>query len=149
MSAISDPAVFDHVRPTAGPYEDGIYRVVGTDDGSVTLLRVGDADGRRVNTGAIVTVEAAQLERFEPAENPDGNRGPGESLLRVPAALYWSVRAAIDGLLRRPVSAAVAVAVLLTGSAGGWILDLPGVVSSLLVVAGGLGLALLASGQYP
>ena len=86
---MGDPSVFDHVRPWDAPYEDGIYRVVGTADGSVTLLRVGDADGRRLNTGTIVTVEAAQLEGFEPAENPDGNRGLGESLLAVPAGWGW------------------------------------------------------------
>lgn len=146
---MDDPSVFDHVRPGDTPYEDGIYRVVGTADGSVTLLRVGDADGRRLNTGTIVTVEAAELERFEPAENPDGNRGLGESLSAVPATLYWSVRGAVDGLIRRPVPAAVAVAVLLTGYGGGLVLDLPGAVSTLLVAAGGLGLALLASGRYP
>jgi hypothetical protein len=49
---LEDLAVYDHLRPTAperAGVNPGVYRVVGTDP--VTLLRVGDADGRRVTTG--------------------------------------------------------------------------------------------------
>ncbi|WP_226005891.1 hypothetical protein [Natrinema salinisoli] len=66
-------AMRDHCRPIAGDYPDGIYRVVGTGEDTVTLFRVGDAEGRRVNTGEIVTVRDREFEAFEPAENPDGN----------------------------------------------------------------------------
>ncbi|WP_254523410.1 hypothetical protein [Natrinema caseinilyticum] len=67
-------SIRDHVRPIEADRPDGIYRVVGTSREAVTLLRVGDADGRRVSTGEIVTVSADDLEGFDRAENPDGNR---------------------------------------------------------------------------
>jgi hypothetical protein len=72
------PAVSDHYRASDGTagVDNGVYRVVGTADETVTLLRVGDADGRRVHTGEIETVEPDALTAFEPAENPDGNRSP-------------------------------------------------------------------------
>ncbi|QIB72785.1 hypothetical protein G3I44_01970 [Halogeometricum borinquense] len=45
------PAVYDHYRADDAAVSDGVYRVVGTDDETVTLLRVADADGRRSNVG--------------------------------------------------------------------------------------------------
>lgn len=48
------PSPLDHVVPTDADYPDGVYRVVGTGDGPVTLLRVTDAAGRRAHTGELV-----------------------------------------------------------------------------------------------
>ncbi|WP_197428449.1 hypothetical protein [Halapricum sp. CBA1109] len=90
MSDGDNPAVSDHLRPTDADVPDGVYRVVGTTDG-VTLLRVGDADGRRVVTGEVRTVPDAT--GFEAAENPAGNRSLGRTVAGVPQTLYWQLRA--------------------------------------------------------
>lgn len=71
-----DPTPYDHVRATDAPVPDGVYRVVGVDDG-VTLLRVGDASGQRVHDGRVFTVSRAEYSSFPEAANPDE-----ESLLR-------------------------------------------------------------------
>ncbi len=66
------PEPYDHVRAADGPVPPGVYRVVGVGGGRVTLLRVTDADGRRVNSGAVERVDRETLARaFESAENPD------------------------------------------------------------------------------
>jgi len=79
-------AVSDHLRPTGdGPVDrnlpPGVYRVVGTPEDGVTLLRVADADGRRVHTGEVHTVTLSDLDDFEPAENPDENRSLASSVV--------------------------------------------------------------------
>jgi len=60
------PAVYDHLSPTDADCPDGVYRVVGSSDGTVTLLRITDADGRRAHTGEVATVDADALDGFEP-----------------------------------------------------------------------------------
>ncbi|MDS0260016.1 hypothetical protein NDI56_11485 [Haloarcula sp. S1CR25-12] len=87
--SVRDIAVYDHLRST-DPDDDAVYRVVGTDTGTVTLLRVSDDDGRRAHTGEVVTRET--LDSFEPAENPDGNRSVGTRLRSVADAAYWAFR---------------------------------------------------------
>ena len=71
-----DPAQYDHVRATDASIPDGTYRVVGVTDG-VTLLRVGNATGKRVHDGRVFTVTRADYSAFPAAPNPDE-----ESLLR-------------------------------------------------------------------
>lgn len=139
--------VRDHVRPTNGDYPDGIYRVVGTDDEAVTLLRVGDADGRRVNTGEIVAVSDSELETFEPAENPDGNRPLGAAVASNAAMVYWRLRAFGQQLAARPLPAAVAGALVLAGVAGEGVVPVPEIVLTVSVLAGSLGLAFVGSGR--
>ncbi len=77
---MSDPSPYDHYRPVDADYPDAVYRVVGTgvdeDDGTVRLLEVADADGRRVTTGRLVAVPREDLAGFEPAENPDSGFRP-------------------------------------------------------------------------
>lgn len=85
------PDPFDHLRPTDATYEAGVYRVVGTDDDAVTLLRVGDADGRRVTTGQVRRVPVGDLEGFEPAPNPDGSHSLLDSISSIPVTLSWSL----------------------------------------------------------
>ena len=80
------PAAYDHYRladadVVAANATPGIYRVVGTDDEAITLLRVAGADGRRRHTGDLLTVDDGTLSAFEPAENPDGNRPISATLL--------------------------------------------------------------------
>jgi hypothetical protein len=91
------PAVSEQYRPTNGAAEDGVYRVVGTDDDSVTLLQVGDEDGRRVHTGDVTAVSRATFdEEFTPAADPEsGGRlsravaGVGVGFVAV-AVLSWA-----------------------------------------------------------
>ncbi|MDS0474451.1 hypothetical protein [Natrinema sp. 1APR25-10V2] len=137
----------DHVRPTTGDYPDGIYRVVGTGDESTTLLRVGDADGRRVATGEIVTLADDDLEAFEPADDPDGNRPLGATVVSTVKTGYWSLRAFGQQLAARPLPAAVAAALVLVGFAGEGALPVPEVVLTVSVLAGSLGLAFVGSGR--
>lgn len=82
----------EHYRPTDGDHTPGVYRVVGTTDG-VTLLRVGDADGRRIHTGEVRCVESATLDSgFEAATDPDAGLSPTATLRNAAQGLYWSVR---------------------------------------------------------
>ncbi len=141
MTAVS---VYDHVR-VAGSDPDGIYRVVGVSGERVTLLRVADADGRRVHTGETVTVRAGG-DRFEPADNPDQNRSLAAALAAAPGTAYWSVRAFVGQLLANPVQTALALALLVAGVAGGPFLPVPDLLLGGLVFAGGLGLAYAGSG---
>jgi len=146
-----NPEPYGHLRPTADAreegYEAGVYRVVGTEGGRVTLLRVGDSEGRRVTTGLVVTVPDEDLDGFEPAENPDGNRSPVATLASLPRTFYWSVVAFGQQLASRPAPAAAALALFLAGSFGDQFVTLPEPVSALLVLVGGIGLALVGSGR--
>ncbi|SHJ99374.1 hypothetical protein [Haladaptatus paucihalophilus] len=82
----------EHYRPAGEPPESNVHRVVGRTDG-VTLLRVTDADGRRVNSGEIRRCSSATLdEEFEPARNPDAGFNPVSAVGDVLTWLYWSVR---------------------------------------------------------
>lgn len=142
------PSVHDHLRPTDGDVPDGVYRVVGTDEESVTLLRVGDADGTRVHTGEVRTVTREALDAFETAANPDGSRSVAAALLGVPAHLYWTLRAFARQLAASPLPAAVAIALVLAGAFGAGSLPLSETGLDALVVAGALGLALVGSGRF-
>jgi len=144
---MSGPAVYDHYRPTTGEYPDGIYRVVGTDEESVTLVRVGDVSGRRINSGDLLAVDRAALETFEPADNPDGNRSLGVALTGLAKTLYWTVRAFSEQLAAKPFRALLSIGLVLGGSLGDGLAGLPDSVGTGLVVAGALGLALVGSGR--
>ncbi|QLH80341.1 hypothetical protein [Halosimplex pelagicum] len=123
-------AVYDHLRPTSeatdpSPVEPGVYRVVGVGEGTVTLLRVGDADGYRVNTGEVATVDRDALAGFDPADNPDGNRPTGEKARRFAESVGWNLRAFVAGLRAHPALAAVALALVVVGHQGHRALSVP------------------------
>ena len=82
------PAPYDHFRATATADADpGIYRVVGTSETAVTLLRVADDDGTRRATGDLRRVPLTTLRRdFEPAANP-GDGGLGSFVRAITAAV--------------------------------------------------------------
>jgi len=82
------PAPYDHFRATPSADADpGIYRVVGTSETTVTLLRVTDGDGTRRATGDLCRVSLATLDSdFEPAENP-GDGGIGSFVRAITAAV--------------------------------------------------------------
>jgi hypothetical protein len=141
---MASQSVFDHVSPGEADHPDGIYRVVGTDGDGVTLLRVADAEGRRCNTGVLLTVDDDEFERFVPAENPDGNRPVGGAVASAATATYWSGRAFVGRLADRPRPTAVAVALVSLGVAGDGA-GIPGPVAGTLAVVGALGLAYVGS----
>ncbi|WP_324760108.1 hypothetical protein [Haloarcula montana] len=142
----TSPTVYDHLRPTTADYPAGIYRVVGVGD-EITLLRVSDADGRRANTGAVVTVPADSLAGFERAENPDGDRRPTAIVRSSLDNLYWSARAFVRTLAKRPLVSAGALALLLAGEFGQDLLSLTGLQAGALIVVGGLALVYVGSGR--
>ena len=144
MSA-TEPDIYDHLRSTDPDDDDTIYRVVGTATGSVTLLRVADGDGRRANTGKVRTVSREALSAFEPAENPDGNRGLGTRLASVFKMVYWSLRTFVGSLAANPVPAVVALALVAAGSLTGT--PLPDAVSTALVFVGIFALSYIGSGR--
>ncbi|QCS43374.1 hypothetical protein [Natrinema versiforme] len=137
----------DHLRPTDSDYPDGIYRVVGTSGKTATLLRVGDPDGRRVNTGELERVAEAELEVFEPAANPDGNRPFGAAVASRLEMGYWSLRAFGQQLVARPLPAAVAGLLVVVGVVGEQIDTFPEPALSALILVGALGLAVIGSGR--
>jgi len=139
-----EPAAYDHYRPTDADHPDGIYRVVGTGD-QVALLRVGDADGRRVHTGDLLTVD--DLAEFEPAANPDGSRSPVALVSGFVESTYWSLRTFVRTLAAHPLPTAVALALLLAGNVADTVFGLGGTVGGILIIVGGLALGYVGSGR--
>lgn len=132
----------DHVRPT-DDYPDGIYRVVGTSDEGVTLLRVGDADDRRVTTGELPTVDHDEFAGFAPAEHPE----KPSARVRRRVAGGGGVRVFVRQLIAHPRPTAVATALVLAGGSGDRTVSLPDVAFGGLLLAGGLALAYVGSGR--
>ncbi|PSQ20673.1 hypothetical protein BRD06_12245 [Halobacteriales archaeon QS_9_67_15] len=125
--AVSDPRVSDHLRPASddADLDPGVYRVVGASEDALTLLRVGDAGARRVNTGELATVDRADLDGFERADNPDGNRPASETVAGVLDSLVWQLRAFASGLRANPLAAVVAIALVVVGHQGHRVLSVP------------------------
>jgi len=144
---MATPSVYDHFQLTDVDRPDGVYRVVGTDGETVTLLRVGDADGRRVNSGEIVTVRSSELAECPTAENPDGNRPFGKTVTSNLKMTYWSLRAFIQQLAAHPIPSALAIALVVIGVVGEEFVQLPSVAQSALILVGSLGLAYIGSGR--
>jgi hypothetical protein len=143
----SPPDCYDHVRPTDANDADGVYRVVGVTEERVVLLRVGEADGRRVHTGDLRVVDRDGLDRFEPAANPDGNRPLGAAVASTVSTAHWSLRSFGRQLAARPEPTTLAAAVVLAGLLGGHVGALPDVVAGGLAVVGSLALAYVGSGR--
>ena len=144
---MASPSVYDHFSPTDTGYPDGTYRVVGTSGEGVTLLRVADTDGRRINTGEIVTASYDDFDGFDPTENPDGNRPLGSALTSGVEMVYWSVRVFVQQLAAHPLLTVLAFAFISAGYFGEAILPLPEVVLDILTIVGALGLAYIGSGR--
>jgi len=144
---MATPSVYDHFRLTDLDRPDGVYRVVGTDDDTVTVLRVADADGRRVNSGEIVTVRSDELAEHPEVENPDGNRPIREAVTSSLEMTYWSLRVFLQQLAVHPIPSALAVALVAIGVVGEEFVQLPSVAQSALILVGSLGLAYIGSGR--
>lgn len=85
-------AVGQHYRPVGEVADAGVYRVVGAGE-RVALLRVGEADGRRVHSGELRTVERSSVRTdFEPATDPDAGLSPVRGLRNYLSGLFWIVR---------------------------------------------------------
>lgn len=131
------PDLGDHLRPTTDNYAAGVYRVVGTDPERVTLLRVTDADDRRVHTGEVIRVDRTDLDGFTGADEPSDNRGV--------TVVYWSLRAFLAQLAARPVVSLGALGVVLAGWVGETVL--PDAAAGAAILVGGLTLAYVGSGR--
>ena len=105
------PAVSDHVELQDSDHPDGVYRVVGTTDETVTLLQVADADGQRVHSGYTIAVPTATYESLPAAANPDEQGLIAASLRSVPTGTYWTRRAAGRRYAEQPLLTAILVAI--------------------------------------
>ncbi|MEF8881302.1 MAG: hypothetical protein V5A34_02100 [Halapricum sp.] len=143
---MTDPDVYDHFRPTEVDVPEGTYRVVGTSE-AITLLRVGDADGRRVHTGEVVTVDREALDGFEPAENPTDDRSIGAILTSVPRTFYWQLRAFGSSMATNPVPSTLFALALLVGVLTPRALSTAGPLFDGLAITGAIGLAAVGSGR--
>lgn len=140
-------SVSDLLAVDGADYPGGTYRVVGTDDDTVTALRIGGVDGRRIHTGEVVTIDRDELDGFAPADPPDSSRSLADSVASVPATAYWSVRALASQLRDRPVPGGLAVTLFVAGAIGGPVLPVSELVLDAMVLVGGLGLAAIGSGR--
>ncbi|WP_251341415.1 hypothetical protein [Haloplanus halophilus] len=137
------PAVYDHVSLAGTAHPPGTYRVVGVTGGTVTLLRVADADGHRVHGGETITVDRDAFDAFDPAANPDGDRSLG-SVVEVG---YWSLRAFARELRAHPLPTAAALSLVAVGVVGDALGRLPDPAFGALILAGSLALAYVGSGR--
>ena len=144
---MTNPNLYEHFKPRNVDVSDGVYRVVGSDEEAVTLLRVADADERRTHTGEVVTVPIDEFTGFTPAENPDGNRPVGDILTSNLEMGYWSIRVFIQRLASNPLTTLGAIALVLAGVFGDRILSLPAVVFDGVILLGSLGIAYIGSGR--
>ena len=107
--------IYDHVEFRNSDYPDGVYRVVGTTDDTVTLLHVAAADGRRIHTGRTVSVSHDTYAALPSASNPDESGSPLAVVRSLPTVAYWGIRAYGQQWASRPVPAAVAGSVAVVG----------------------------------
>lgn len=147
MSETTPPEMYDHLRTTDAEHTPGVYRVVGTDEDTVTLLRVADAEGQRANTGAVVTVEREALSGFEPADNPDGNRPLGARVSAAATNTVWSFRAFGRSLAANPLPSALALALMAVGTFGEGVVPVGDTALVVALFAGALGLSYIGSGR--
>jgi hypothetical protein len=143
-------AVGDHVSPTTGDLAPGVYRVVGTDEERLTLLRVGDAEGHRVVTGQLHRVPRGNLDGFVSTTPPTAPGGPEAALVDAAEAGYWSVRVFVSELLAHPIASAAALAVVVIGWFGvgsALATSLSPLVRAVALFVGSLGLAYVGSGR--
>lgn len=133
-------AVFDHLRLVDGELPPGVYRVVGTPAGDVTLLRVADAGGRRVHTGQVHTVPRIDLEGFALGENPDENRALTAMLASQLDGFAWQFRTMGRTVVARPILGTGSLALVAVGLFGDPFLAIPDRVDTMLFLAGALSL---------
>ncbi|MFB6103258.1 MAG: hypothetical protein ABEJ73_11935 [Haloplanus sp.] len=141
------PEPYDHVTLTDTGHPDGIYRVVGTNDGTVTLLHVADGDGCRINTGELVTVSADEFERVDPAGIPTVDRSFGGTAVGALGRGYGSLRAFGAQLAAHPLPSSVAAFLVVVGVGGDRLGSVPDLALGGLILVGSLGLAYIGGGH--
>jgi hypothetical protein len=109
----------DDARTDGDALAGGTYRVVGVGSEEVTLLRVADPGGRRVNAGELAAVSRTAYASLEPAANPDeAGLATTWGLVAFGGALFVAARVgpltAVTGLSETALSTA-GVAVLVAG----------------------------------
>jgi hypothetical protein len=144
---MTTPTVYDHYEASDTDLLDGTYRVVGSDEAAVTFLRVADTSGTRLHTGEIYRISYDELEKFEPAENPDGNQPLRNVVTSKFEMVYWSLRVFSRQLTAHPLPTTTAVTLILAGSVGDRILPFPETVLGSLILTGSLALAYIGSGR--
>lgn len=141
----NDPDVYDHVRVTddadAAP---GVYRVIGTPDDAVTLLRVADTDGQRQHTGDVVSLPCSQWSTLEPVANPDENRSVTAAVRSQLQGLVWQSRVLAETVVERPLPAVPALALIVVGLVGDSFVSIPPLGDAALVVVGAFALVSLS-----
>jgi hypothetical protein len=141
----SDPEPGDHYRANGdGPVPTGYYRVVGRDSEGVTLLHVGDGEGRRRHTGRVESVDRSRLDALDDAEAPEA--GVRAGLTGFFERLWLPVRLIPGNLRDRPGQALLGAALLASAVAGPALLDLPSVVFAASNLLGALLLGAAAAG---
>lgn len=141
----SVPAIGDTYRAGEdAPVPAGYYQVVGRDETAVTLLRIGDEEGRRRNTGRIESVDRSALDTLEAAEAPRvDSLGRTTDVLE---ALWLSLRMVPENLRDRPAPALLGVALLVVAAVGPAFLDVPTVALGATNLIGAVLLGFAAAG---
>jgi len=141
-------SVYDHFQVYDSEYLNGVYRVVGVRGETVTLLKIGDEDGRRVHTGEITTLGLDEVEGFDRIEDPELNQRTSAFVKSVLETGYWSLRVFARELAKHPIPAVIAALFVFLGYFDWGILpSLSSSVSGLLIILGSFGLAYIGSGR--
>lgn len=143
-----DPSPYDHLQPTTADYPAGVYRVVGLDRQTVTVLRITDGDGRRITTGTVHTIRRGALDGFVSTANPDANRSLRRRLQSIPATVYWSGRAFCRELISHPGLTSIALGLIAVGLVDPLNGPLSDRLAGVLIIVGSFGLAYLGSGRF-
>ncbi|MEF8842125.1 MAG: hypothetical protein V5A62_10945 [Haloarculaceae archaeon] len=141
----SNPDPGDHYRANGeGPVPSGYYRVVGRDADDVTLLYVGDSEGRRRHTGRVESIDRSALAGLEPAEAP--RSGALAGAMGAAEGLWLSVRAVPGNLRDRPRQTLLALALLAATTFGPAFVTAPPPVFEVANLLGALLLGAAAAG---
>lgn len=126
-------------------HESGIYRVVGTSNG-IVLLKIGDLDNNRVNTGHIIKITEQKLQRFDNTSIPDKNTR--QKILSEIDMLPYILSANYHRMKSNKLLNIVSLILLTSGI----LFDVLGLghslISSIMILLGSLGFALSMSVLY-
>jgi hypothetical protein len=141
-------SVYDHFQVSSGDYPNGTYRVVGVGEETITLLKIGDEDDRRVHTGKIIIIRSDEVEELDQVEGPELSKRTSAAVKSVLETGYWSSRVFARELAKHPTPTVIAAVFVLLGYFDVGILpSFSSTVSGLLIIIGSLGLAYIGSGR--
>jgi hypothetical protein len=126
-------------------HESGIYCVVGLSNG-IVLLKIGDLNNNRVNTGHIIKITERKLQRFDNTSIPDKNIR--QKILSEIDMLPYILSANYHRMKSNKVLNIVSLILLTSGI----LFDVLGLghslISSIMILLGSLGFALSMSVLY-